>query len=174
MGKNLYANKDSIRNQIDEAKKTIQIVLKGKKSSPELTAAIHSLLLVVDVLVALFLEKKVCKNSSNSGLPPSRNNGSNGNRNRPTSGERDKKGNQLQNTEETESNETVSPGNCSNCDYDLSDVEVEKTEDRKKIDIIYKIVTHTVTSETKTCPDCATVNKGKFPKGMDGKIQYGI
>ena len=30
-----------------------------------------------------------------------------------------------------------------------------------------------VTSEVKVCPDCGTRNKGKFPKGMDGKVQYG-
>ena len=28
-------------------------------------------------------------------------------------------------------------------------------------------------SECKECPDCGTVNKGKFPEGMDGPLQYG-
>ena len=166
--------KESIRKKIDELKEKTQRTLNSEDVSPEVRALFDSCLILIDILVTVFLEKKTRKNSSNSGLPPSRNNGSNGNRNNPGDKDRDKRGNQVQNTEHLKTSETVSPNNCSNCDCDLRETKVSKTEERQKIDIIYQITTHTIASESKLCPECKTVNKGKFPKGMDGKVQYGI
>jgi len=73
-----------------------------------------------------------------------------------------------------ETSETVSPSSCEKCNANLKNIEVQKTEDRKKIDIIYEITEHTVTSEFKKCPGCGHINKGQFPDGMDGEVQYGI
>ncbi len=56
----------------------------------------------------------------------------------------------------------------------LKTAEVKSLEKRKKIDIFYEIQTHTVTSEVKDCPSCGARNKGQFPKGMSGPLQYGI
>lgn len=164
--------KESIRKQIDEAKVTLEQALKNNKNA-ELAAAIKSLFIVIDVLVALFLEKKVRKNSSNSGLPPSSDTGAKNDRNKPSDSDQKKRGEQLENTRKVKTEETVSPENCKGCDRELDDVSASETEQRKKIDIIYEVVEHTVTSEVKVCPDCGTRNKGKFPKGMDGKLQYG-
>ena len=72
-----------------------------------------------------------------------------------------KRGQQLDNTGEVKTEETVSPQNCQRCDRDLGNVPVSETEQRKKIDIIYEVVEHTVTSEVKVCPDCGTRNKGQ-------------
>ena len=132
------------------------------------------MMLVIDIVVAVLLEKKTRKNSSNSGLPPSRNNGSNGNRNKASDKSRDKKGSQLENTRKVETSETVSASSCSSCGTNLKNSQVKETESRKKIDIVYEITEHTVVSQSRECPSCGLVNKGKFPKGMDGKVQYGI
>ena len=72
------------------------------------------------------------------------------------------------------SEETVSPSECSQCGMCLKTAEVKSLEKRKKIDIFYEIQTHTVTSEVKNCPSCGARNKGQFPKGMSGPLQYGI
>ncbi len=72
------------------------------------------------------------------------------------------------------SEETVSPSECSQCGMCLKTAEVKSLEKRKKIDIFYEIQTHTVTSEVKDCPSCGARNKGQFPKGMSGPLQYGI
>ena len=106
-------------------------------------------------------------------FPPSSDIGATNDRNRPGNADGKKRGQQLDNTREVKTEETVSPQNCQGCDRDLGNVPVSETEQRKKIDIIYEVVEHTVTSEVKVCPDCGTRNKGKFPKGMDGKVQYG-
>jgi transposase-like protein len=165
--------KESIRKKIDEAKEKLDKALRSESVSKETVLAFESLIIVIDIMVAVFLEKKTRKNSSNSGLPPSRNNGSNGNRNKDGS-ERDKKGSQLKNTRKTKSSETLTPSDCDGCGHDLSSVDVKNSESRKKIDIIYEITEHTITSETKQCPSCGQLNKPNFPKGMEGKIQYGI
>ena len=167
-----FVKKDSIRKKIDEAKERIEKAIKADNISNETKIAIDSLMLVIDILISIFLEKKTRKNSSNSGLPPSRNNGSNGNRNTEP-GNREKKGEKLTNTREVKTSEIVSPKDCSECGSDLCGIDVIKVEERAKIDIIYEITEHTVKSEHKKCSECGHLNKGKFPKGMDGKVQYG-
>ncbi len=122
--------------------------------------------------MTIFLEKKPRKNSSNSGLPPSRNDGSNGNRNKG-SGDRADLGQAASNVQHAETSETTTPETCSKCDDDLAGVKVTGTDERQKIDILYEVVTHTVIAEVKVCPNCGKSNKGSFPEGMDGKVQYG-
>ncbi len=165
-------SKDSIRHKIDEAKKKTQAALASGKATPDILVAVESLLLVIEILAAVFLEKKTRKNSSNSGLPPSKNEGSNGNRNQG-SGLRADVGDSASNTRQIETSETVTPVECSRCGESLESAEVKGTEERKKIDVIYEIISHTVTSESKECPGCDKLNKGRFPEGMDGKVQYG-
>lgn len=165
-------SKESIRKKIDEAKEKAQKALGRKGVSPDLVIAVESLLLLIEILATLFLEKKIRKNSSNSGLPPSQNFGSNGNRNNGTN-ERPDKSNLIENITASETSETLTPVECLKCGEDLAPVKVVRTEERKKIDILYEVVTHTVVSEVKKCPDCGHINKRNFPKGMDGLIQYG-
>ena len=149
-------------------------ILSDKSIPRETKLFIQSMLTILTVVVTLFLEKKTRKNSSNSGLPPSQNSGSNGNRNKEGAEEDSKKGSRLDNSKDTESKETVSPSNCSKCGADLKETEMKGSEERKKIDILYEINTHTVTSEIKECHEGGTENKGPFPEGIDGPIQYGI
>ena len=125
-------------------------------------------------MITLFLEKKTRKNSNNSGLPPSQDFGSNGNRNKKVGKENKINGDRLDNSKDTETSQTISPKKCTECDADLKKAKVKSTEERQEIDIVYEIQTHTVISETKDCPHCGTENKGNFPKGMNGPIQYGI
>lgn len=168
-----FMSKESITNKINEAKEKTKIALSKKGISPEIKAAVESLIMVIDILIAIFLEKKTRKNASNSGLPPSRNNGPNGNRNK-FAGDRKKLGEQIKNTRNIELKETTSPLECINCNENLTKTTVLKTEERKKIDIIYEVVTTTVTAEIKECPNCGMINKGPFPQDMTGPIQYGI
>jgi len=139
---------------------------------PEARFFIRSMLSMLDIIVAVLLEKKTRKNSSNSGLPPSQNNGSNGNRNKG-SGDRAGLGSAAANTRQVETKEITSPDECAKCGEDLGEVKATGREERKKIDIIYEIVTHTVVAEIKKCPSCKHTNKGSFPEGVDGEIQYG-
>lgn len=166
-------SKDSIRKKIDEAKARVEKTFSEEDVSPGVKATIESLLMILDIIVIALLEKKTRKNSINSGLPPSRNNGSNGNRNN-TNQDRSKLGSHLENTRIVKTSETVSAKDCKKCGSDLCSTPATGVDERKKIDIIYEIVEHSVRSEIKECPECGHKNKGKFPEGMDGKLQYGI
>jgi len=73
--------KESLRKKIDELKEESKSILDSETLNTEVRLFIKSMLTIIDVVVAVLLEKKTRKNSSNSGLPPSQNKGSNGNRN---------------------------------------------------------------------------------------------
>ena len=167
--------KTSIRKELNNYKKDVESLKKNGKLSPEFLTLITGMLQLMSIMMTLLSEKKTPKNSSNSGLPPSQNFGSNGNRNERNDKKEDQRTfERLDNVTDTESHETLSPTRCCDCGSDLSEVKVIDTEDRKEIDILYEVHEHTVTSEVKKCPDCGQENIAEFPKGIDGPIQYGI
>ena len=166
-------SKESIRKNIEKLKNESELILESKSLNKDIRLFINSMMTILDIIVIAFLEKKTRKNSSNSGLPPSRNNGPNGNRN-TNQGDRSKKGEQLKNTRKVNTIESVSPDDCASCGSDLRNIKAHNKEERTILDIIYETTEHTVISEHKECPDCGQINKGKFPEGMDGKIQYGM
>ena len=166
--------KESLREKIQQLKEESEGILQRDETPEDLKLFIKSLFLILEVVLETLLKKKVRKNSSNSGTPPSRNNGSNGNRNSSDGDRNPKLGTKIENTREVKTQQTVSPFLCNGCDYDLSAVKVTEIDEREKIDIVYEVVSHSVKSEVKICPSCKTKNKGKFPVGMSGKVQYGI
>ena len=170
------SQKQSIRKQIDKAKKEIADHLAKEKISPAFIATINSLLLILDVVVTVLLEKKTRKNSSNSGTSPSHDIGSTkNNRNKKKKRKKTKKkGQELDNSHHEKEEKISSPDKCHNCHADLQDEEIIKKEERKMIDIEYIIKETVVVAQTKECPDCGEQTTGKFPQGMDGIEQYGI
>ena len=60
-------SKQSIRQQIEDAKQDISKMLAKKEVPPEFLVSIKSILMILDIVVAVLLEKKTRKNSSNSG-----------------------------------------------------------------------------------------------------------
>ncbi|MBF0366406.1 MAG: transposase [Oligoflexia bacterium] len=166
-------SKDSIRDKITKLQQESEAILKTKNLNADVRFFIQSMMSILEIVVAVLLEKKTRKNSSNSGLPPSKNNGSNGNRNK-NSGQRANLGDQIQNTRNITNEEVTTPAECSNCGIDLSQEKSLKSETRKKIDILYEIITTVVTAKIVECPKCGEINKGPFPKDMNGPLQYGI
>ncbi|MCY4151368.1 MAG: hypothetical protein OXE94_03920 [Aestuariivita sp.] len=64
----------------------------------------------------------------------------------------------------------VHPGDY--CGHDLSDVAVARTQERVTYDIVFVTTKHTVTADSKICPQCETKNTGVFPNQMPGPRQY--
>lgn len=167
-------SRDSIRQKIEGLKTEADIILASNDLSKEVRLFISSILVMMDVIVSFLLSKKVRKNSSNSGLPPSREFGSTGNRNKNRANKYDPKGDQCPNTKETSEKQIVPVEECQSCGADLRNVECSCTETRKEIDIVYEILTTEVTAESKECPVCGEITKASFPHGMEGGLQYGI
>jgi len=167
-------SKESIRDKIDKLKAESKEILKSDQMSNETRLFINSILMMLDIVVEVLLFKKVKKTSRNSGLPPSKGFGSNGNRNKAGDSETDKKGSQVPNTKNTTEEIYIPIDTCNHCHKDLSSEKIINKETREEIDIIYEIKRKKVTVEVKNCSSCFKMSKAKFPKGMDGKLQYGI
>lgn len=175
---NLFVSKkESIRKKIKDAKAKIEKAKSSGKISSEASDLIDTLLLIIEIMVEVFLEKKVRKNSSNSGIPPSQDIGVHNDRNKDNKDNEDKKkkklGAQLDNSRVEEKEHVLTPSKCNGCGENIADAPVKETEKRKLIDIEYVIKEETYTSQTKECPKCGEENQGEFPKGIDGPEQYG-
>ncbi len=167
-------SKDSIRNKIKKLQEESEEILKSSDISKEVRLFITSMMFMIDIVVDVLLAKKVRKTSSNSGVPPSQNFGSNGNRNKPGDSETDKKGIQLPNTRNVTEKILIPVDECKKCGEDLSSKKPDDKETRVEIDIIYEITKKEITAEIKECGACGGITKGDFPEGIDGKLQYGI
>lgn len=167
-------SKDSIRKKIKKLQEESEEILKSSDISKEVRLFVTSMMFMIDIVVDVLLIKKVRKTSRNSGVPPSQNFGSNGNRNKPGDSESDKKGSQLPNTRNVTESFLVPVSECSGCGEGFSSVRPDDEETREEIDIIYEIRRKKVTVEIRVCEGCGEVTKGEFPEGMSGPLQYGI
>jgi transposase len=167
-------DKTSVRKEVDRLKNEFEQLCSEGKVSPEIRILMNSLLVVVDLILSIFLEKKTRKNSKNSSLPSSQtskdetsvpNSESNG-KGRRVSG---KIGNSR--TKETVTIARVTT--CDICGAELDNTPCKGHERRTKIDIVFEKVVEHVDAEVKQCPNCEATVKGHFPEDMPGKLQYG-
>jgi len=169
-------DKTSIRKQYDSLKDDFNKLSASGKITPEVAVLVKGFIMLFEILIAVFMEKKTKKNSDNSGIPSSQSDpdetssdSSNGNSKK----RRKPKKNGFDNRAEAITIEVIEPKNCKNCDTDLTDTPESSSERRTLIDIVFeKTITHVDVIE-KVCPTCATVNKPAFPKNMAGPLQYG-
>ena len=164
----------SVRKEIERLNKDSKAILSNKNLPRETKFFIKSMLSLMEIIVAVLLEKKTRKNSSNSGLPPSSDYGSHGNRNKKSSSKKKDVGAVLDNSKVEVRKKTLSPKKCKECGCDLSTAKVTKKEDREQIDIEYTMVKTVITAETKQCPDCSAKTKSQFPEEMKSRFHYGI
>ena len=131
--------------------------------------------MLLQVLMAVFMEKNTPKNSTNSSRPSSQTQKDNTALTRPgTHG----KGKELTesrsgNTRTVESVDLSPVSFCEECGEDLHKVRCKGHERRTQIDIVFeKVVTH-IDAEIKSCPHCGTEARGSFPDAFCGPLQYG-
>lgn len=134
----------------------------------------RTMVMLFEIVIAAFLEKKVKKTSRNSSIPSSQVEKDNTAPKIGSNGKgRDGKG-LASNFREVKTQEINRVDFCPVCATDLGDIEPTTTETRTKIDIIFEKHVHEVTAETKCCPVCETTTKADFPQDMPGPLQYGI
>lgn len=168
-------NKTSVRDELDRLKSEFNRLSSENTISGEIRLLMQSMLALLDIICAIFLEKNTAKTSVNSSKPSSQNEkdetaliikGSKGKGKPETTRAADN----------TRTVETVSLSEvrvCEVCGTDLSQTPCDHHERRSKIDIVFeKVVTH-VDAEVKICPACDAQVKGRFPIDMPGPRQYG-
>lgn len=169
-------DKTSIREQFDEIKDGFNKLSQSGSVSEEIALLFKSLFALVEIILAVFMEKQTKKTKNNSGIPSSQsdpdesthqsNNDASRKKRKPTHNEFDSR-------YETVTIETLDPGSCSKCHTDLTDEPASSIERRTLIDIRFEKVVHHIDALEKSCPNCEVTNKPKFPKPFAGPLQYG-
>jgi len=168
-------NKQSLREEFATLKGQFERLSAEGKVNAEIRALVQALLMLFELIMAVFMEKTTPKNSSNSGIPPSQTDKDE--TTPPQTGAKGKgKNDNDERPENIRSVETVTIAKvdtCETCGADLSDTPCHEQERRTLIDILFEKVESHVDAEIKECPHCHTRNKGTFPEAMFGPLQYG-
>ncbi len=166
---------NSVREELDRIKSDFAAQTEAGTVSTESSMLIKSLIMLLELVFSIFLEKTTKKTSRNSGKPPSQTSKDNTSADRKGSKGKGKQESSLS----TDNSRTVVTDlvlpveSCSCCGESLKSVKSEGHERRTRIDIIFEKVVEHFDAEIKHCPSCQAVNKGDFPSGIQGKLQYG-
>lgn len=168
-------NRQSVREEADRIKSEFDRLAASKKINKETMMLVQSMLMLINLFVAIFLEKTTAKNSKNSSKPSSQTE-----KDESSLTEKGSKGKGkpesdalASNTRTIETVTVVPVTQCDVCGQDLSDAPCEHIERRTKIDILFEKIVEHVDAEIKYCDVCDTTVKGKFPSDMKSPLQYG-
>lgn len=168
-------NTTSIREEVARVKEEFSHLSDQGQLSPESRALFRSLLMIVNLLVTIFMEKNTRKNRRNSSLPPSQTSADSSSRKPGSQGKGIEQNDEpFANSRTVESTEIAPVARCSHCGENLSRVPVLDHERRTLIDIIFEKRVEHIDAEVKRRPCCEHINKGEFPAEMAGPVQYGL
>ena len=128
------------------------------------------------------LQARLAKTSANSSKPPSSDGYAKPKRTtslrkpgqKPRGGQPGHWGDTLERVATPDQTEVHPVVACDQCGASLADVAVTAHEERQVFDIpAIRIEVTAHRAEVKTCPGCGTANRGVFPVGVSGPVQYG-
>lgn len=168
-------HKESVRQELDRLKSDFTRLSKGKSLSPEIGVLINSMFMLMELICAIFLEKKTKKTKDNSSIPPSQSEKDDTSLpHKGSKGKGNKENDELADNCRTRETVTISSvDTCSVCGEDMAGVPCCGHERRTKIDIVFEKVVEHVDAEIKVCHACQSTTKGLFPRDMSGPLQYG-
>ncbi len=165
-------DKISVREQVEQLKQQFEQLCATGKVNKETQAVMNSLLLIVELILSIFLEKKTRKNSRNSSIPSSQTDKDS--TALPNSRSKGKRiSGKICNTRVIETVTLSKAETCTCCGSSLEATPCHRHERRTRIDIVFEKVAAHVDAEIKQCPNCKSTVKGEFPEDMVGKLQYG-
>jgi transposase len=169
-----HLDKASLREELDTLKGQFEQLCAEGKMGADSRALFQALLMLFELLLAVFMEKRTAKNSRNCGLPPSQTDKDDS---APQAGAkakgREQQHTRCENTRTVETLEILPVTACEACGEDLSRLPTDRYERRTRIDLVFEKVVSHVDAEIKHCPHCGTQSKGTFPQEMAGPLQYG-
>lgn len=167
-------NTTSIREEVARVEEEFSRLSEQGQLSAESRALFHSLLMIVNLLVTIFMEKSTRKTSRNSSLPPSQTSEDNSSPKPRTQGKGlEQNDESFVNSRTVESSAIARVDRCSHCGENLSMVAVMDHERRTLIDIVFEKRVDHIDAQIKRCPCCKHIAKGEFPSSMTGPVQYG-
>ena len=151
-------NKSSLRAEFDALKARFESLCAAGKMSADSRALFDALLMLFELLMAVFMEKHTPKSSANSSLPASQSPNDDTARTRP--GAKGKgpssNGERCANTRTREYVKVLSVDACGRCGEDLTDAACTGHERRTLIDIVFEKVVRHVDAQIKHCARCHT------------------
>jgi hypothetical protein len=166
-------DKKSVRNEVDQVKAEFEQLCDAGKVSSEIKVLMGSMLMIMELILSIFLERKTKKNSNNSSLPPSQTDKDETALPPKGGHQKGKKENNAM-ADNARTIETVTVSEvcfCEVCGEDLQAVSAQGHERRTKIDILFEKVIDHVDAEIKQCPGCDATTKGSFPADRHGPLQ---
>jgi transposase len=166
-------NRVSLRAEFEELKGQFEALCARGRISAEGRALVQALLMLFEVLMAVFMEKSTPKNSRNASVPPSHTPKDDDTASQPGTQSNGREPN-LERAGHTRTVETVAivpVSTCATCGADLSETPCQGHERRTRIDLVFEKVVSHVDAEIKSCPRCQAVTKGSFPADLSGPLQ---
>jgi len=166
---------ESLREQIDEFKQQFHHLRANSKMDKEYLLLFKGLFMMIEIMLAVFMEKKTKKTSKNSGKPPSQTEKDDSALGKPGAKGKGKteKNKTARNRHTHETVTVLTVDVCDVCGEDLSHVPTHECERRTLVDlIIEKKIEHT-DGEVKACPTCSATVTAPFPDKLSGPLQYG-
>ena len=168
-------NKQSVREEIERIKSEFDKLSTDKKINSETKMLFQSMLMLINLLISIFLEKTTSKNNKNSSKSSSQTEKDESSLTKKgTNGKgKDESNITAGNTRTVETVAIAKVELCDVCGQDLSKVACQGHERRTKIDIIFEKSVEHIDAEIKHCTQCDTTVKGIFPADMGSPLQYG-
>lgn len=169
-------DKTSLREEIDRIKADFSSLNSAGNIPTDALLIMNSMFMLIELIVAIFMEKKTSKNSKNSSKPSSQTDKDESSADDPSGSKSKGKKENKQASKNMSVTETVTISAvtiCDKCGEDLSNIDSHACERRTKIDIVFEKVIEHVDAEIKHCPTCAETVKAQFPSDMSGPLQYG-
>lgn len=168
-------DKQSVREEFNRIKSEFDTIAKKQKVTPEIKALFTGIMLLMEVILAIFLEKKTKKTKDNSGKPSSQTEkdetslGTEGSKGKGKSEEN----HIAANTRSVETTVVIPIDYCDQCGESLKKTPCLCVERRTRIDIVFEKTVEHLDAEIKHCPQCNAQVKAPFPDDMQGPLQYG-
>ena len=168
-------NKASLRTEFDALKARFESLCAAGKMSAESRALFDALLMLFELLMAVFMEKHTPKSSANSSLPASQSPNDATARTRPGAKGKGPSYNDARcaNTRTREHVRVLAVDACARCGEDLTDAACTGHQRRTLIDIVFEKVVRHADAQIKHCPRCHAETRARFPHEMPGPLQYG-
>jgi hypothetical protein len=169
-------NQSSLREDFATLKERFERLCAEGQVTAEIHALVQALLMLLELLMAVFMEKHTPKSSSNSSLPPSQTSKDEHSTSQPATRAkgRGQTHSRARNTRTIETVTIAPVDRCAHCGTDLSNTPCQGHERRTLIDIVFETVLEHVDAEVKDCPRCHKQSKGAFPPQLAGPLQYGL
>lgn len=168
-------NKQSLQEEAERIKSEFHRIAEKKKIDSEISMLIQSMLMLINLLIAIFLERTTIKNNKNSSKPSSQTEKDDSSvTHEGTNGKGKLESDAVANNTRTIETVTIAKvTQCDVCGQDLKKTPCEHIERRTRIDIVFEKVIEHVDAEIKHCDNCDSTVRGKFPSDMPGSLQYG-